>query len=513
MCAALASSRLLGDRLEYWADTTPDREALAFGDQRWTWAQWRDRIRRAAAGLAAAGIGPGDRVAFLDRNHPACLEITFAAASIGAANTVVNWRLAPAELDYVLNDSGARILFAGPDRLSTLKPPTVEKTIVVGDDYERWLAGYPPIAPEQAVTDDETCLVLYTSGTTGVPKGAMLTHRGVIAHTVAISAVFPFAEGDRNLVAMPLFHVGGTCYAMIGVHAGVPTTITRDPDAASLFAALAAGATHAFLVPPVISGILQAGDRAIAAFSRLKYLGYGASPMPLPALRAALAAWPQTNFIQVYGMTELSGVVTALGPQAHRDEAHPQRLASAGTALPGVHMRVADPSTGKDVAEGAQGELWFRTSQRMAGYWGNAEATAQTITPDGWLRSGDVGWVDEEGFVYIVDRVKDMIITGGENVYSPEVERVLAEHPAVGDVAVIGIPDDRWGESVLALVTASAGQSVDEAELIAYCRERLAHYKCPRAVVVVGELPRTATGKILKRDLRSPYWAGRERKI
>jgi acyl-CoA synthetase (AMP-forming)/AMP-acid ligase II len=509
---------LLPDRLEYWATTTPDREALAYGDRRWTWSELRDRVRRAAAGLTAAGVRPGDRVGFLDRNHPACLEITYAAASIGAANAVVNWRLAPAELAYILDDAAPRVLFVGADLVDTVKERLsgFAKVVVVGgtgDEYETWLAGQAPAASVPTVDEDATCLLLYTSGTTGFPKGAMLTHRGILAHTEAVAPSFPFDEGDRNLVAMPLFHVGGTCYAILGIHAGVPTIMTRDPDAASLGAALAAGATQAFLVPAVIAGIMRAGERAVAAFGRLREIGYGASPMPLPLLRAALVAWPATDFLQVYGMTELSGVVTTLSAQAHRDQAHPERLASAGVPVPGVEMRVVDPATGVDVAPGAPGELWFRTAQRMAGYWAKPQETAQTITPDGWVCTGDVGRVDTDGFVYLVDRVKDMIITGGENVYSPEVERVLAEHPAVADVAVIGIPDDDWGEAVLALVIPAEGQTVDEAELIEYSREHLAHYKCPRTVQVVAELPRNPTGKILKRDLRAPYWAGRERQL
>jgi acyl-CoA synthetase (AMP-forming)/AMP-acid ligase II len=305
---------------------------------------------------------------------------------------------------------------------------------------------------------------------------------------------------------MPLFHVGGSCYAVSGFLYGEPSYLTREPDAASLFAALRAGITHAFLVPAVVAGIAQAGEAALQAFSGLKYLCYGASPMPLPLLRTVLAAWPDVKFAQVYGMTELSGAVTALDPAAHRDASRPERLASAGTALSGVDIRIVDPVTAVDAEVG---EVWVRTEQRMAGYLGKPEATAETVV-DGWVRTGDVGRLDDGGFLFLEDRVKDMIITGGENVYSPEVERVVAEFPGVAEVAVIGIPDDRWGEQVKAVV---AGDQLDAEKIVEFCRERLAHYKCPRSVDVVEALPRNATGKILKRSLREPYWRDRDRNV
>jgi acyl-CoA synthetase (AMP-forming)/AMP-acid ligase II len=233
--------------------------------------------------------------------------------------------------------------------------------------------------------------------------------------------------------------------------------------------------------------------------------------MPLPLLRAAIKAWPDTDFIQVYGLTELCGVITHLLPDAHRDEAHPERLVSAGQCIPGAEVRVVDPESLEDVPAGAHGELWFRTDQLMKGYHNLPEATAEVITEDGWFRTGDMGRVDADGFVYVEDRLKDMIISGGENVYSPEVERVLAEHPSVMEVAVIGVPDDRWGETVKAVVALHPGAETTEEELIGFCREQLARYKCPRSVDVLEALPRNPTGKILKRDLRKPYWEGRDR--
>jgi acyl-CoA synthetase (AMP-forming)/AMP-acid ligase II len=520
--AAPPKVEFMTDAVAHWAAAQPDAEALTYRETRWTWAQWNDRIGRVAGGLAALGLSRGGRVAFLDKNNPACLEVSLGAGLIGAANAVINWRLAAGELDYVINDSGASVLFAGAELLPAVQAirdrlPRVTDVIVVGgrdDTYERFLTGARPVSRSPEVTGEDLWLVMYSSGTTGRPKGVMLSHRNIVAHTQNAVPVAPMGgPGDRNLVAMPLFHVGGTCYALFGFFAGVPSTFTREPDPASLLAAFAAGATHVFLVPAVVSALLAAGDKAIAASSGLRYLLYGAAPMPLPVLRQALAAWPGLNFVQVYGLTELAGVISALSPQAHRDVAREDRFSSAGTLLAGAQVRVVDPATGQDAAAGQPGEFWFRSAQQMMGYLNRPDDTAQAITEDGWLRSGDVGHVGDGGFLFVSDRVKDMIITGGENVYSPEVEQAVAEHPAVAEVAVIGIPDDHWGETVKAIVVLRPGHQATEQEIIGFARERLAHYKCPHTVEVIDALPRSPSGKVLKRTLRAPFWEGRDRRI
>ena len=518
---ALPGVEFMTDAVAHWAAVQPDAEALTYGEVRWTWAEWDDRIRRVAGGLAARGLGRGGRVAFLDKNNPACLEVSLGAGLLGAASAVINWRLAAGELDYVINDSGASVLFAGAGLVPAVQAirdrlPRVTEVIVVGgpdDAYEAFLAGARPAGRSREVTREDLWLVMYSSGTTGRPKGVMLSHRNIVAHTQNVVPVAPMGPGDRNLVAMPLFHVGGTCYALFGIYAGVPSTFTREPDPASLLAAFAAGATYAFLVPAVVSALLAAGERAIAAMGGLKYLLYGAAPMPLPVLRQALAAWPGLNFVQVYGLTELAGVISALSPHAHRDASREDRLGSAGTLLAGAEMRVVDLATGQDAAAGQPGEFWFRSAQQMMGYLNKPDDTAQAITEDGWLRSGDIGHVGDGGFLFVSDRVKDMIITGGENVYSPEVEQAVAGHPAVAEVAVIGVPDDHWGETVKAMVVLLPGQQATGQEIIGFTRERLAHYKCPRTVDIVDALPRNPSGKVLKRALRAPYWEGRERQI
>lgn len=515
------------DRLNYWAEATPDAEAMSYQGRTWTWAQWHDRVHRAAGGLRDLGIGRGDVVGFLDKNHPACVEISLAAASIGAANAVVNWRMAGDEVDYVLNDCGAEVLFVGAELMPTIEAirdrlPHVRRIITVtpdggdGDEYEALLRESRPCDDGPDVLEDDVCLILYSSGTTGRPKGVSLTHRNMVSHTVNAHDGWGFGPGDKSMVAMPLFHVGGSSYVLFGIHDGVPSVMTRDPDGASLAGAIMAGANCTFLVPAVLAQVLQAGPDAVKLFGALKVYTYGAAPMPPPLLRAAMEAWPETDFIQVYGLTEVSGVATHLMPEEHRNaerEGHPERLLSAGTAIPGMEIRIVDAATGADLPTGEPGEIWLRSPQVMKGYHGNPEATAEVITEDGWFRTGDIGHLDDGGYLFVSDRLKDMIISGGENIYSPEVERVLSEHPAVLEVAVVGVPDDTWGESVKAFVAFHEGQRATEAELVEWCRERLAHYKCPKSVDVVEALPRNPTGKVLKRDLRAPYWERRDRQV
>jgi acyl-CoA synthetase (AMP-forming)/AMP-acid ligase II len=312
---------------------------------------------------------------------------------------------------------------------------------------------------------------------------------------------------------LPLFHVGGSSYMQLGIHDGVPTIMTREADGMSLAGAILQGATRTSLVPAVLAKVLDSGEDAVKLFSALRTFVYGASPMPATLLQAALRAWPEADFVQVYGLTEVGGAITQLSPEVHRDASRPDRLTSAGRLVREAEVRVVDPSTLDDVPAGQPGELWFRTPQLMKGYHNKPDATAAAVTEDGWFRTGDIGRVDADGFVFIEDRLKDMIISGGENIYSVEVERVIIEHPAVLDAAVFGIPDEKWGESVKAAVELVAGGEASEEDLIAWCRERLANYKCPRSVEISDELPRNATGKLLKRELRKPYWENRDRAI
>ncbi len=381
------------------------------------------------------------------------------------------------------------------------------------DEYEAWLAAQAPDATAYPVAPGDCFVQLYTSGTTGFPKGAMLTHRGMLAHSRNLSASQDFDPSSRVQVAMPLFHVGGTSYSLMAISLGARIFMMRTPDPEAALAMLEAdNITHTFFVPALTAVMNQIPGAAERDYSSLKALSYGASPMPLPVMRASLKLFSGV-LQQVYGMTEQSGAVSVLGAADHVDRAVAHRLVSAGQAIAGVEIEIRDPASGERAPTGERGEVWVRSDQVMGGYWGKPEATAATITPDGWLRSGDGGYLDADGYLYITDRIKDMIISAGENIYPAEIERVIAEHPQVQDVAVIGVPDERWGEVPKAVVVAAPGATIAVGELLAWCRERLASFKCPKSVDVVAELPRNATGKILKKDLRKPYWAGRERQV
>ena len=517
MTAPTTFSAILAD----WEARKPDAVAISFAGTHRTWAELAQRVRRLAAALRAAGLQPGDRVAVLDLNHPSCLELTLACAQVGTANAVVNFRLAPPEIAYVINDAKARLLFVGPELAGAVEKlrahlPSVERVVRVGgadDEYEAWLAAHEPDGQVHPAAPNDCFVQLYTSGTTGFPKGSMLTHRGMLAHSRNVAATQAFDPGSRVQVAMPLFHVGGTSYALMAISLGARLFVMRMPDPAAALAMLEADRiTHTFYVPALMAVINQVPGAAERDYSALKAVSYGASPMPLPVMRASLKLFPGV-MQQVYGMTEQSGAVSVLGPADHEDPAVAHRLVSAGRAISGVEIEIRDPASGEAVATGERGEVWVRSEQTMGGYWGKPDATAATITPDGWLRSGDGGYIDADGYLYVTDRIKDMIISGGENIYPAEIERVLAEHPSLQDVAVIGVPDERWGEVPKAVVVAAPGASVDVEQVLAWCRERLAAFKCPKTIDVVAELPRNPTGKILKKDLRKPYWEGRERQV
>ncbi|WP_456697905.1 long-chain-fatty-acid--CoA ligase [Aeromicrobium sp. P5_D10] len=521
MTFTIPSATYLPDFLAARAAEHPDRPCWIFGDRSWSWSQAYESVRRAAGALSADGVERGDTIAILDKNNPAVLQLLLGGCHLGAATTVVNWRLAGDELDYVINDCGAKIVFVGHELLDQFelirgRLTHAEKIVVVGganDEFESWLDAGTPTERQSDVSPEDICVVMYSSGTTGRPKGVQLSQHAMVEHSVNGLGDTTYDQDDMLLIAMPMFHVGGTSYALLGPVVGVAGYIVPEVDGALLAAGMLAGCTHVFLVPAVVAALIAAGPQVMGLFAKLKGLGYGAAPMPLPVLRTAMEAWPDTEFQQVYGMTEFGGVITVLNDEAHRDASHPERLVSAGRPVKNAEMRVVDPLTLQDVPVGTSGEIWFRTPQATAGYLGKPDATAELITADGWVRTGDLGRVDDDGFLFIEDRMKDMIITGGENVYSPEVERVLAEHPAVAEIAIIGVPDERWGEAVKAVIAFRPDQRATTEELISFARERLAHYKAPSSIDVVEALPRNPSGKILKRDLRKPYWSDGDRQV
>jgi acyl-CoA synthetase (AMP-forming)/AMP-acid ligase II len=461
-----------------------------------------DRIARVAGWLLARGVGRGDRIASLGKNTPAGLELTFAAAAVGAAHVVLNYRLSTSELRAVLSDAKARVLFRTEEHAGF----SVDLPVVpIGDstEYERIATQGDPAPATQNPDPDECFLQLYTSGTTGSPKGVMLTHRSMLSFCSAAAAAFP-GLGPQSvvLVGMPLYHVAGSGYALLALAQGARVVLVPQIEPDTLLEIIETErVTDMFLAPSVYAMLLDSPTLASRDLSSLRRLSYGASPMPLPLLHRCLAAFPG-DWYQAYGMTELSGMVTLLGPEDHRSPATPEILTSAGRTIAGAEIRISDADTGQQMPVGQPGEIQVRSAQCMLGYWRRPNETAVTVLPDGWLRTGDVGFVDDNGYVYIRDRLKDMIITGGENVYPIEVENVLTEHPDVADAAVVGLPDPLWGEAVTAVVVPQSGQSVHRDDLVAFCRARLAGYKCPKQIHLVDGLPRNATGKVLRRVLR-----------
>ncbi len=358
-------------------------------------------------------------------------------------------------------------------------------------------------------------LQLYTSGTTGNPKGVLLSNRNLFSlRRASRVANMPWDRLDAQdclLGAMPIAHIGGTGSGPIAVANGIPVHVLPEYTPDGTLAAIEAGTTLLFLVPAAVQFMIQHPRAATTDFSRLKYLMYGAAPMPLELLKEAVKMMPATGFIQLYGMTETTGTVSLLPPEDH-DVGGNRRMRSAGKAVPGVRIEVRGPDN-QPVPTGEIGEICILSPSNTAGYWKLPEATASTIDPDGWLHTGDAGIMDEDGYVYIQDRIKDMIISGGENVYPAEVESAIYGHPAIAEVAVIGVPSAKWGEEVKACVVAKPGHEIDAADVIAWARERIAAFKAPKSVDVIPLMPRNASGKILRRELRAPYWEGQERQI
>jgi long-chain acyl-CoA synthetase len=355
---------------------------------------------------------------------------------------------------------------------------------------------------------------LYTSGTTGLPKGVMLTNAN-LGHLIPEGSKELEVDQDTvSMVAMPLFHIGGSGWALLGIANGGHSVIMREVDPAAILKAFEEQrVTHTFMVPAVIMMLLASPACGTTDFSSLRYLAYGASPISEKVLISALSAFG-CGFVQLYGATETTGAITLLRAAEHDPGGpHPERLRSCGQPFAHVELRVVDLVTGGDQPAGQPGELWTRSGQNMKGYWHNPDATAATINEDGWLKTGDVAYLDSDGFVYMHDRVKDMIVSGGENIYPAEVENALMAHHAVADVAVIGVPDERWGESVKAVVVLASGSEVAPDELIEFARARIARFKAPRSIDFVDSLPRNPSGKILKRDIRAPYWQGADRQI
>ena len=503
---ASATARV-ADVVRRFARERPEHVALRHGERELTYAQLDERSNRLAQALLAGGLSEGSRVAYLGRSAPEVIELLFAVAKIGAVIVPLNWRLSPRELGGVLADAQAPLLVADTVYRRIAEGLSPRALRIVGDDYEHWLLGHDAIDPGGRGEPGDIVVQMYTSGTTGVPKGVLTTHRNLAA-AATTSACWAFDSDTVSLTPLPLFHIGGIGWVYCGLWHGATTILVSEFEPAAVLDDLERmRVTNPIFVPTMLQMLTAVPGAAERDHAALRSITYGASPITTTTLRAALRTFG-CPMIGLYGLTESTGGVVHLDGDDHHTDGPLQRLLrSAGHPYPWVELRIADPATGRDVPTGSVGEVWMRAPNVMAGYFNRPAETAAAITADGWLRTGDGGYLDDEGYLFLTDRVKDMIVSGGENVYPIEVEEVLAQHPDVADVAVIGVPDERWGETVVALVVTREGRAPAPDDLITFARERLAGYKLPRSVDFVDDLPRTPTGKVLKRELRERYVA------
>lgn len=521
----IVADKTLVDTVRRHALHRPDAVAFHFGGRETTYAEFDRNTNKAANALLASGFKPGDRVAFLGKNSDHFFELLFGAMKAGLVLTPVNWRLAPPEMVYIINNAEAPVLFVGPEfsaavggfasELSRVRLiVAMEASETDWPSYLAWRDAQPDTPPQQRIAPGDVAVQLYTSGTTGHPKGAMLSHKNLLNLTTAKGEVPDWnrwSADDVTLVAMPVFHIAGSGWGIFGLFHGAKNVIARDFDPGTVLDFIQNhGISKCILVPAALQFVVRHPKARQTDYSRLKYMLYGASPIPLDLLKECMSVFG-CGFVQMYGMTETTGSICVLGPEDHTPEGSP-RMRSAGKAMEGVEFAILD-AEGNHLPPGETGEIATRSASNMVGYWKMEDATRATISEDNWLRTGDAGYIDADGYIYIQDRIKDMIISGGENIYPAEVENAVFGHPAVAEVAVIGVPDDKWGESVRAIVVKKPGMNVSADEIIAFTRQRIAGYKAPKSVEFIDLLPRNASGKILRRQLREPYWQGKSRRV
>jgi acyl-CoA synthetase (AMP-forming)/AMP-acid ligase II len=506
----------------------PHQEVFIYGEKRITFAVFNERVNSLVHALQAMGLKKGDGIGILSWNCLECTDITGAAMKGGFIVSPFNPRMQKNELEYLINYSEAKVLFVGPELMvlvDELKPllknvkhyVTLEQKADNTVFHDDLLASHSKEEPDVDVKETDPFIIFYTSGTTGMPRGAVYTHFRKMEEAKNKAIQVGLKPANRHIMILPLFHIGGWSHFWAFFYVGACNVIMaqRSFDAkATLQAIQNEKATDIHIVPTHLVGFLAVPGVEKYSLTDLERMWYAASPMPLELLRKGIATFGEV-FAQGYGQSESGPDIAILTKEAHRVLDKPPEkqkvLTSCGQPCLGVHVRILDENN-DDVEIGVVGEIAVQSKSIMVEYWKKPEETARTIV-DGWLHTGDMGYYDEEGFMFIVDRKKDMIITGGENVYPREVEEVLYRHPAVLEAAVIGVPDDKWVERIHAVLTLKEGQKTSEDDIMNFCKDHLARYKAPRSVEFVDALPKNPQGKILKRELREKYWAGKDRKI
>ena len=502
----------------------PERDCIVFEGRRWTYAQINERVNHLANAFAKWGIEKGDRIGMLHVNCSQYIETYFAVAKLGAIFVPLNFRAKADELSYMIANAEAKSLFVGSrylDVVNTMLPqlPTLKQCISIDSKsvgkmyYEDLLGSASSDEFIGEIGDEDITILMYTAGTTGRPKGVPLRHNAFVSYVLDnVEPANPDIE-ERNLLTVPLYHVAGVQAMLAAIYGGRTLVLMRQFEVKEWLETIQREkATRAMLVPTMLKRVIDDPDFSQCDLSSLKVVTYGAAPMPFEVINKAIQVMPWVRFINAFGQTETASTITTLGPEDHiiegteeeREKKLKRLTSSIGRPLPDVEVKIVDEE-GKAVPPLGVGEILARGPRMMTGYWRDEQKTSKVITPDGWLRTGDMGWMDEDGYIYLAGRADDMIIRGGENISPEEVEDVLHSHPKVEEAAVIGVPDPEWGQEPRAVVVLKKGEVTTPEEIIEYCRSRLAGFKRPRSVVFMDALPRNPMGKVLRKKLREEH--------
>jgi acyl-CoA synthetase (AMP-forming)/AMP-acid ligase II len=502
----------------------PDRPFLVFEGRQWSFVEFNERVNRLANVFRDLGVQKGDRIGMLQVNCPQYVEAYFAAAKIGAIYVPLNFRATSEELGYMIGNAEAAVLLTGArylDMVKEMRPqlPSVKNCICVDESkdetlyYEDLIESAGSDEATVDIDDDDVTILMYTAGTTGRPKGVPLRHSGFVSYILGnVEPASPESE-EKNLLTVPLYHVAGMQAVLAGIYGGRTLVIMRQFQVQEwLKTAQEEKVTRAMLVPTMLKWVIEDPDFADYDLSSLGVITYGAAPMPLNVIRKAIEQMPGVRFINAFGQTETASTITTLGPEDHliegtaadKEKKLKRLAASIGRPLPDVEVKIVDEN-GTALQADQVGEIYARGPRIMTGYWGDEDKSARVITDDGWLRTGDKGWMDEDGYIYLAGRGDDMIIRGGENISPEEVENVLHAHPQIDEAAVIGVPHPDWGQEACAIVVLKKGADADADGIMAYCKTRLAGFKRPTSVIFTDSLPRNPMGKVLKKKLRETY--------